>query len=93
MELRTVDSFGFKNVSLIKIDVEGYEDHVLDGAVRTIGAHRPVLVVEIIGGTDYDTATPEARAMIDITKAKMRQLGYTVTKVSGHDYLGVPVKR
>lgn len=90
-ELRTVDSFGFRNVSLIKIDVEGYENYVLDGAARTIAAQRPVLVVEILGGTDYDTATPEARAEIDVTKAKMKGLGYHVTRVSVHDYLGVPI--
>jgi len=92
VELRTVDSFGFTNVSLIKIDVEGYEDRVLDGAAMTITAQRPVLIVEIRGGTDYDTATAEERAVIDHTKAKMRLLGYTVTQVSGHDYLGVPIR-
>ena len=92
VELRTVDSFGFTNVSLIKIDAEGYEDHVLDGAARTIATQRPVLIVEIMGGTDYATATAEQRAGIDRTKARMRQWGYTVTQVSGHDYLGLPVR-
>ena len=34
-------------VSLIKIDVEGYELAVLEGAAETIKAHRPVLLIEI----------------------------------------------
>jgi FkbM family methyltransferase len=89
-ELRTLDSFGFKNVSLIKIDVEGFEDFVLDGARETIAANRPVLVVEIMGGNDYQTATPEIRARIDSTKEKLASLGYAVTKVSKHDYLAIP---
>jgi len=91
VELRTVDSFQFTNVSLIKIDAEGYEDHVLNGAVRTITSQRPVLIVEIMGGTDYAEATLEERAAIDRTQARMRRLGYTVTRVSMHDYLGVPL--
>jgi FkbM family methyltransferase len=89
-ELRTLDSFGFKNVSFIKIDVEGFEDFVLDGARATIAANKPVLVVEIIGGQDYETATPEIRARIDRTKEKLASLGYVVTKVSKHDYLALP---
>ena len=34
-------------VSFIKIDVEGHESAVLDGAVETIGRHRPNLLIEI----------------------------------------------
>lgn len=35
------------SVSLIKIDVEGHEQAVLDGARETLRRHRPALVVEI----------------------------------------------
>lgn len=45
--LRTLDSFGFKNVKLIKIDVEGHEYSVLKGAAATIAASRPAMLVEI----------------------------------------------
>lgn len=44
--LRTLDSFGFDDVDFIKIDVEGFERFVIEGAEQTIKAHRPVLVVE-----------------------------------------------
>ncbi len=47
IETRTLDSFGFKDVRLIKIDVEGHEAAVLAGAARTIAEERPVLVIEI----------------------------------------------
>jgi FkbM family methyltransferase len=90
VELRTLDSFGFKNVSVIKIDVEGFEDAVLDGAHDTIRRTRPVLIVEIQGGNDYDTASSEIRAKIDATKRKIAELGYTVKRVGLQDYVGVP---
>lgn len=44
---RTLDSFGFEGVSLIKIDVEGHEWRVLAGAARTIQVCEPALLVEI----------------------------------------------
>lgn len=43
---RTLDSFGFGNVSLIKIDVEGHEEAVLSGARDTINRSKPVLIIE-----------------------------------------------
>jgi FkbM family methyltransferase len=45
--LATLDSFMFKNVSFIKIDVEGHESSVLEGAKLTILSSKPVLLVEI----------------------------------------------
>ena len=44
---RTLDSFNFTNVGLIKIDVEGHELSVLYGAIKTIRESSPVLLVEI----------------------------------------------
>lgn len=42
-----LDSFGFGDVSFVKIDVEGHEAAVLAGAASTIEANRPRLLVEI----------------------------------------------
>jgi FkbM family methyltransferase len=44
---RTLDSYGFTNVGFIKIDVEGFEEAVLAGAVDTIARERPVLQIEL----------------------------------------------
>lgn len=46
VEVRTVDSFNFDNVGLMKIDVEGYEEEVLRGAVDTIARCSPILYIE-----------------------------------------------
>jgi len=43
-----LDAFDFQDVTLIKIDVEGYEWGVLQGAIETIRRWQPVLVVETL---------------------------------------------
>jgi FkbM family methyltransferase len=45
--VRRLDSFGFKNVGFIKIDVEGHEIEVLRGAEQTLQREKPVLMIEI----------------------------------------------
>lgn len=47
VEGRTIDSFSFSNVALIKIDVKGHEAEVLRGAEVTINASHPVILIEI----------------------------------------------
>jgi FkbM family methyltransferase len=44
----TVDGLKLERIDFIKIDVEGMELSVLSGAMETILAHRPILLVEII---------------------------------------------
>lgn len=44
---RKLDSLGLDRVSFIKIDVEGHEEAVLEGAVKTIERDHPTLLIEI----------------------------------------------
>lgn len=46
IETRTLDSFAFENVSLIKIDVEGHEAAALRGAQETLKRCHPILIIE-----------------------------------------------
>src|SRR4029077_5971305 len=48
VETRRLDDFPISNCSFIKIDVEGHEEAVLDGAAALIAAQRPVLMVELV---------------------------------------------
>ena len=47
VELRTLDSYGFDKVSLIKIDVEGHEYKVIEGALGTLASSMPAVLIEI----------------------------------------------
>ena len=44
--LKTLDSFNLNEIDLIKIDVEGFEEEILAGALQTIERNKPVLVIE-----------------------------------------------
>jgi FkbM family methyltransferase len=46
IEMKTLDSFAFDSVDIIKIDAEGYELPVLQGAKETISRNRPWIQVE-----------------------------------------------
>ena len=47
VDVVTVDSYNFKNVDFIKIDVEYYELQAIMGAYKTIKKYRPTLLVEL----------------------------------------------
>ena len=94
-----MDSFGFENVSLIKIDVEGFEDEVLAGAERLIRESRPVILLEIMGGKSYPgtptrgyfpTAGPEDMAAIHATWRTLEAFGYSVRPVLDYDCIALP---
>jgi FkbM family methyltransferase len=43
----TIDSFEYKGLGLIKLDVEGQEVNALNGALQTLNKHRPVIMIEV----------------------------------------------
>lgn len=47
IEIKTLDSFNFKKLDFIKIDVQGYEKFVLNGAKDTINRCKPTLIIEM----------------------------------------------
>jgi FkbM family methyltransferase len=73
-----VDAEGLKSVALVKVDVEGFEAEVLQGAVRTLTELRPALYVEtghespqkrriigdLLAGAQYDLVGIELAAGI-----------------------------
>lgn len=47
IQIARLDDFSFRDVGVIKVDVEGHEMEVLQGAAATISRERPLLLVEI----------------------------------------------
>lgn len=44
--LYPLDAFNFTNVDYIKIDTDGYEMRIIEGAIKTLTNNNPVLVIE-----------------------------------------------
>lgn len=91
VDVKTLDSFNIQNVSLIKIDVEGNEDNVLLGTVKTIKKWKPVMIVRIQGGVTYLTASPGQKICIEKSIALIESLKYKVQLIHFHDYLCTPL--
>lgn len=47
VDVRTLDSFKFEDIGVIKIDVEAYELQVIEGAHKTLFSQHPHLVIEV----------------------------------------------
>ena len=50
VEVKTLDSYNFEDVDIIKIDTEGYEFPVVMGAEQTIVSQRPIVQLEMVDG-------------------------------------------
>ena len=95
-----VEELGLTRVDLIKIDTEGTEDSVLKGAARTLQAHRPFIICEVLAGANTATALAEQLLGADYAffvlaedgpRPTHRILGQPV--VGCHNYLFVPRSR
>lgn len=49
IEVRTLDSYKLKDITMMKIDVEGAEEKVLEGSLDTIKRNRPIIFAENLG--------------------------------------------
>ena len=82
IQCRTLDSFNLNNIDFIKIDVDGFEVKVLNGAIETITRNKPAINIEmkkekrpyicmeirkILGGLSY---YPRRRTRSDIIWTK-----------------------
>jgi FkbM family methyltransferase len=75
VNLKRLDDYDFKDIVFIKIDVQGYESFVIDGALATIEKHRPYIFVEFEDHLLKDNGSSEA-----MLKEKIESLGYYVKR-------------
>ena len=81
-EVATLDSFGFTDVDLLKIDVERSESELIEGAIQTIKTSLPVIVAEM--DLRRDTVALNKRQYILNT---LSSLGYTIADIRHNDVL------
>ena len=46
IQVRKLDSYNLTDITMIKIDVENHEIEVLEGAIETIKANKPIIFIE-----------------------------------------------
>lgn len=68
-----LDSREFNDVVFIKIDVQGYESFVIEGAIETINKHRPYLFIEF-----EDHLLRKFNSSESKLKLKIEELNYVV---------------
>lgn len=85
VEMRTLDSFGLDNVGFIKMDVEGFEPKVLEGAKETLKRNRyPRILFESWRPERESEGIPAIQLRADVFSA-LEHLGYTIHPVNGWD--------
>lgn len=83
VQVKTLDSFNFKNVSLIKIDTEGHQDEVISGALNTIKRNKPVIIFEANDPSLDDRNN---------TAKYLESLDYICMHIEASDWLAIPIK-
>lgn len=87
VQMKKLDDYEFSNLSVIKIDVQGYESYVINGSKNTIDKHRPFIFMEIEGDQLGRYGLSENDLMIQIEDMgyilKRFQVGISYQSVSG----------
>ena len=79
IEIRSIDSFDFPNIHIIKIDAEGMENVVINGMKNTISKYKPLIIVEI-----HDPDVENMTNIFNSINYYLQRIGYT------WDYLAIP---
>lgn len=86
VELITMDSLGLEKLDFIKLDVEGYEELVIQGGVQTIQKCKPIITLE-------SWSSHKGEIDIDSTKKRFHvllEMGYQMLQVYGPDFIFLP---
>jgi len=72
IEIRSIDSFDFPNIHIIKIDAEGMENVVINGMKNTISKYKPLIIVEI-----HDPDVENMTNIFNSINYSLQRIGYT----------------
>ena len=80
--IMTLDSLNLKNVSVMKVDVEGHELNALKGSKKTIMKSKPVILLEV-----WRKRTDRLQKI----KEFMKEINYKITHLSADDFICKPL--
>jgi len=81
IEIRSIDSFNFDKIDIIKIDAEGMENVVIIGMKNTISKYKPIIIVEI-----HDPELQDMKNIFDSINYSLQRIAHT------WDFLAIPNK-
>ena len=86
LETRTLDSYGFEDVGFMKIDVEGHEIEVLEGALATLekSGWPPFIFESWASWRDTHDRVP-ASELREKLFSYIHQIGYKIVSIRGYD--------
>ena len=98
VEVRTLDSFALTGVQLIKVDVEGSELEVLEGAREVILRDHPALLLELLSGTykeplavTRDVCEKYGYSAFIVDKGKRLDAMTTIAALNSNTTWGTPI--
>ncbi|MBS4164540.1 Uncharacterized protein PRO82_001870 [Candidatus Protochlamydia amoebophila] len=80
VQIVELDNFHLHNISLIKINVEGFEMEILAGGWETIQRNKPVMIIKISNNEQKQNKIQT-----------IENFGYASSNLSGNDYLFIPL--
>ena len=94
LETRTLDSYGFDNIGFIKIDVEGHEKQVLQGALETLERNNyPTFIFESWASwRDTHDKVPASQLRAELFDY-IQSLGYKIVTIHGYEEIFIAEKK
>jgi FkbM family methyltransferase len=86
VNLITIDSLQLEKLDFIKLDVEGYEINVIEGALDTIKKCNPIITMEVWENFNGKYSLQHAKSTFKI----LLDNGYTIHHIRGPDFLFLP---
>jgi FkbM family methyltransferase len=83
-----LDDIHLNTVGFLKIDVEGHEMEVLEGARQILARDQPTIIIELFGGCDRNEYAQQIADRIRIIE---KEYGYILSYIGGCDYVGLPI--
>jgi FkbM family methyltransferase len=79
-----LDAFKFKNIGLLQLDLEGYEENALIGAKETINENKPIIIVE--------SSVTDNPVYFEKVKSLLKSMDYRIDKqISRLDTVFLPI--
>lgn len=90
--ITTLDSFNLNNIGLIKIDVEGFEKNVIEGAQETLKRNRYPRILFESWRPSRDSEGQSATYLRNELFEYIRSIGYRIVPVNGWDEMFIAEK-